>query len=165
MASDSTSSKFTKGVRRRSVAAAVATCAVVVVGLVGLVGCGGGGPSVAQLRETVHRYLDATTPAERCQLLTTVYRTENPEVLLSGGCRQSERITPAEEAARRGLRVAHVNVSGNQATVSLTPLTSRPSIAGDPAAPRLTGLELETEAGRWRVNGFTESASGTASAG
>ena len=140
----------------------MAACALAVVGLAG---CGGGGPSAAQLRETVHRYLDARTAAERCQLLTTVYRTENPSVLLSGGCRQSEAISTAAEAARKRLRIANVDVRGDQATVTFGSSSSNPSFARDSAESELTGLALLIEAGQWRINGFSESASATTSAG
>jgi hypothetical protein len=139
----------------RQVVHGIATCAVAVVALVG---CGSAGPSVAQLRQTVHRYLDATTPAERCQLLTTVYRAENPNVVLVGGCQQSEQLSAAQEAARQRLRITDVNVQGDQATVTVASVTSS-------ASPGLTALELEIEAGRWRINGFSESASVTAAVG
>jgi len=150
----------TKGlavIHKPSVAAGMVTCALVVVGLAG---CGGGGRSGAQLRQTVHRYLVATTAAERCQLLTTVYRTENPSVLLSGGCRQSEEISAAAEAARKRLRITNVDVRGDQATVTLGSSSAR-----DSARSELTGLTLLIEAGQWRINGFSERASATASAG
>ena len=113
----------------------------------------------------MHRYLDATTPAERCQLLTTVYRTENPAVLLSGGCRQSEEISRAAEAARKRLRITTVEIRGDQATVTLGSSSTPASIAQDSGASELTGLTLLTEAGQWRIDGFTERASGAASAG
>jgi hypothetical protein len=141
----------------------MATCALAAVGLAG---CGsGGGTPAAQLRETVHRYLDATTAAERCQLLTTVYRTENPSVLLSGGCGQSEQISAVAEAARQRLRITKVDIRDDQATVTLGPTSSSSSVARDPVGSELTGLVLRTEAGQWRINGFSESASATASAG
>jgi hypothetical protein len=145
-----------------SLAAGIATCTLA---MVALPGCGGGGPFGAPLRETVHRYLEATTPAERCQLLTTVYRTENPTVLLSGGCRQSEQISAAAEAARKRLRIAKVDIRGDQATVTLGSASSGSSVAGDSVGSELTGLALHTEAGQWRINGFSESASATESAG
>jgi hypothetical protein len=142
-------------IHKTSIAAGMATCALAAVGLAGC----GGSPSGAQLRETVHRYLDATTPAERCQLLTTVYRTENPDVLFSGGCRQSEEISAADEAARKRLRIAKVDIHGNQATV-----TFGSSSGGSPTG-HLTGLAMQSEGGQWRINGFTATASATASAG
>lgn len=144
------------------VVAGMAACALAAVGLVG---CGGGDPSRAQLRETVHRYLDATTPAERCQLLTTVYRTQNPDVLLSGGCRQSEALSTAAEDARKKLRIAKVDVRGGQATVTLGASSSSASAARDAAGSQLTGIYLRTESGQWRIDGFSASGSGTASAG
>jgi hypothetical protein len=142
-------------IRRRLVAIGIASCAVAVVALVG---CGSSNPSVTQLRETVHRYLDAASPEARCQLFTTVYRTENPNVVLLGGCQQSEEISPAQEAARQRLRITEVNVQGDQATVTVA------SIPGGPS-PGLTGLLLEIEGGQWRINGFTDSAPVLATAG
>lgn len=120
---------------------------------------------MAQLRQTVNRYLGATSAAERCQLLTTVYRTENPDVALSGGCQQSQQISAAEKAARENLRVAHIRVRGDQATVTLVSVARSASIASDRGAPRLTGLELRFQTGGWRIDGFTESASATAATG
>jgi hypothetical protein len=149
-------------IHKPSIAAGMAAC---VLAMVGLAGCGGGGTSGAQLQETVHRYLDATTVAERCQLLTTVYRTENPSVLLSGGCRQSEQISAADEAARKRLRITKVDIRGDEATVTLGSSASRSSIARDAVGSELTGLALLIEAGQWRINGFSETASATASAG
>jgi hypothetical protein len=149
-------------IHKPSLAAGLATCALAVVGVAG---CGGGGTSGAQLRGTVHRYLDATTAAERCQLLTTVYRTENPSVLFSGGCRQSEQISAAAEAARRRLRITKVDIRGDQATVTLGSSSSSSRVARKSAGGELTGLFLRTEAGQWRIDGFSESASATASAG
>ena len=115
------------------------------------------------MRDTVRRYLHATTAAERCQLLTTVYRTENPSVLFSGGCRQSEQISSAAEAARKGLRITKVDIHDDQATVTLAASLSSSSTGRDSADGELTGLTLRTEAGRWRINGFSETASATAS--
>jgi hypothetical protein len=149
-------------IHKPSLAAGLATCVLVVVGVAG---CGGGGTSGVQLRDTVHRYLDATTAGERCQLLTTVYRTENPSVLFSGGCRQSEQISAAAEAARRRLRITKVDIRGDQATVSLGSSSSSSLVARESAGGELTGLFLSTEAGQWRIDGFSASASATASAG
>ena len=115
------------------------------------------------MRDTVRRYLHATTAAERCQLLTTVYRTENPSVLFSGGCRQSEQISSAAEAARKGLRITKVDIHGDQATVTLGASLSSSSTGRDSADGELTGLTLRTQAGQWRINGFSETASATAS--
>jgi hypothetical protein len=142
----------------------MATCALLVLEVVGLAGCGGEATSAAQLRETVHRYLDATTATERCQLLTTVYRTENPSVLLSGGCRQSEQISVAAEAARTRLRITNIHIRGDQATVTLGSSSSSSAIARDSVGSELTGLVLRAEAGEWQIDGFSASASATASA-
>jgi hypothetical protein len=143
-------------IRLRSVACGVGVCAVAVIVLAG---CGSSAPTVAQLRETVQRYLSATTTAERCQqLLTTVYRTENPDVVLSGGCQQNQEVSVAEEVARRTLRIARIDVHGDHATVALAPRTA---VDRERGVPHLTGLELETERGEWRIDGFTEIAHGT----
>jgi hypothetical protein len=57
------------------------------------------------------------------------------------------------------LRIAKVDIHGDQATVTLA------SSSGSSPAASLTGLAMQTEAGQWRINGFTETASATASAG
>jgi hypothetical protein len=149
-------------VQRRSFAASIG---IYVVSAIALVGCGSGGSTVGQVRETVRSYLSATTPAARCQLLTTVYRTENPGVIFSGGCQEDQQVGSAEEAARRTLHIAAVVVRGDQATVTLVSGPRRASGAGTAATPRISSLELEIDGGRWRINGFTETAQATATAG
>lgn len=144
-------------IQLRSLACGVGVCAVAVIVLAG---CGSSAPTVTQLRKTVRRYLSATTTAERCQLLTTVYRTENPDVVLSGGCQPNQRVTVAEEAARRTLRIARIDVHGDRATVALAPAPGT-AVDRERGVPHLTGLELETERGQWRIDGFTETAQGT----
>jgi hypothetical protein len=144
-------------VERSSFAVGIAIGAVASIALVG---CGSNGPSVTQLRDTVRRYLSATTPAERCQLFTTVYRTENPDVLFSGGCLSNQQITPAEEAARRTLRIARVDVHGEQASVALASGVS--SASPGSSLPNLTALDLKVEGGLWRIDGLTERAQGSA---
>ena len=108
---------------------------------------------MAQLRSTVERYLTAQSPQQRCALLTTVYRTMNPEVLLAGGCDRSEQLSAAERAALRASRIERVQVQGSDATVTLAPA----------AGSDLTALELTVEHGEWRINGFVARSSGSTS--
>jgi hypothetical protein len=112
-------------------------------------GCGSAGPTVAQLRQTVNRYLTANTAAQRCALYTTAYRTMNPGVLLAGGCEQFEQLTPAAHAALRKLRIAHIAAHGTTATVALTAPPSGES--GDVNQPALVALDLAVEPGQWRI--------------
>ena len=143
-------------IQLRSLACGVGVGAVAVIVLAG---CGSSAPTVTQLRETVRRYLSATTTVERCQLLTTAYRTENPDVVLSGGCQQDQQASAAEEAARRTLRIARIDVHGDHATVALAP-ARRTAVDREGGVPHLIGLQLETEHGQWRIDGFTETAQG-----
>jgi len=121
-----------------------------------LAGCGSSGPTTAQLRATVRQYLIARTPATRCQLYTTTYRTQNPDVLLAGGCEHAEQIAAAQEAQRRLLTIGRVSVQDGSATVTLraSPTALRTAHASDGV---LTGMFLVVEHGQWRINGFTAS--------
>lgn len=141
--------------------------AAIVIGVgaaIALVGCGTH-QEVAQVRQTVQRYLSATTSTERCRLLSTTYRTENPDVFLSGGCMASQHLSPAEEAARRTLHIKAIEVHDNHAAVALVspPGTASPASSG--TVSELTALELQLEHGQWRIDGVTETASGTRAAG
>jgi hypothetical protein len=127
-------------------------------------GCGSAGLTVAQLRQTVNRYLTASTPAQRCALYTTAYRTMNPGILLAGGCEQFEQLTSAAaQAAFRALRIAHIAVHGAKATVALTAPPSGES--GEANQPALVALDLAVEHGRWRINGMTTTERRTARSG
>lgn len=101
----------------------------------------------------------AKTPSQRCALFTTVYRTMNPGVLLSGGCERSEQRSPAELAALQSLRIGPLRVRDRQATVMLVQAPSAVHVAG---AAALTGIELTIDRGKWRINGFDEATHGVA---
>jgi hypothetical protein len=131
---------------------------------IALVGCGTH-QDVAKVRETVRRYLSATTSTERCRLLSATYRTENPDVFLSGGCIESQHLLPAEEAARRMLHIEAIDVHDNHAAVALVSPPGTASSASSGTVSELTSLELQLERGQWRIDGVTATASGTSAAG
>jgi hypothetical protein len=134
-------------------------CALVVAALAGCSVTGAGGvPSRAQLRSAVERYLTAPTAHQRCELFTTVYRTMNPVVLLSGGCERSEQRSAADEAELRALRIARLQVTGSHATAALRPTPARTI---HPDELTLLVLYLVVEDGTWRIDGFGATAHGS----
>ncbi len=142
--------------KRTGPVAALAAGAVIAAGLLG---CGSSNPTMSQLRHTVAQYLAARTSLEQCSLYTTVYRTMNPAVLLSGACDGNRQLPGAEQAALRALRIATVQRHGADTTVTLGTAPGRQVQHG---APALTAIDLVVEHGKWRINGLTERASGAA---
>lgn len=131
---------------------------------IALVGCGRH-QDVARVRQTVQRYLSATTSTERCRLLSAIYRTENPDVLLSGGCIENQHLSPAEEAARRTLHITAIEVHDDHAAVTVVSPPGTTSLQSSGNVSELTALDLQLEGGHWRIDGVTETASGTSAAG